>query len=161
MPTSIAERALAEIARRCSHVRKADSYQTDAGASVHRAARTLSALPAIVVWDNGEQIQNGSGNSDAYDVTLSVSVEVHVAASQACTGRELEAAKADAKRAILAGSKGVLGDDAGKIGTIAYLGSIANPREDGASSESIALNFAVRFREAYGNPYSDQLEKGR
>lgn len=164
MAAPLAERALCEIECRLKRIRAADGFATDAGRSVFRSRRRIDAnrCPAASVWDAGEQVTNGGGSSDAYDVVLRASVEVHVVADQDATGHVLELAKADVKRALLRGSKGALGDSpdrAGYIGTLAYTGCIANPREEGATTESVSMTFEVRYREGYGNPYGSQIEE--
>ncbi len=159
----ISERAICEIVRRLSRISTSDGFETAAGQRVFRARAALDreSLPAAVVWEDGEQVPNGSGASDAYDVTLTISVELHVLADQDDTGCQLGIAKADVKRAVLAKSKGALGDADGKIGAISYTGSRATPRQDGSQTESVTLTFAVAYREGYGNPYSAQLEAQR
>lgn len=164
MAKPLAERAICEVECRLKRIRAADGFSTDAGRSVFRARRRIDAsqCPAASIWDAGEQIANGGGSSDAYDVVLRLSVEIHAQADQDATGHVLELAKADVKRALLRGAKGLLADSpdrSGLIGTLAYTGCTANPREEGATTESVSLNFEARYREGYGNPYGSQIEE--
>lgn len=168
MPTALSERALCEIQRRCKSIRIAGEFETDAGLNVFRARRKIPVdrLPAVVVWDQGEQVTNGAGNHAAYTIALQVLVEIVVAADLDDTGHELEVAKADVKRAVLSGAAGALGDGPrgdknSKIGTIAYTGSVASPRDEGAESESVALTFTVTYLEGQGNPYGAQQENSQ
>lgn len=152
---SLCERALCEVERRLSEIARADAYSTDAGLRVLRARRQLAPveIPAVVVWDNGEQVDAGTGGGAHRSMTmrLAIEVEAHVCADQNSTGEQLERIKADVKRALCEGN-GALIDDIGAIGMLAYVGAQAQSRESGAESESVTLQFEASYKEAYGDP---------
>jgi hypothetical protein len=102
---SQSERALCEIERRMKRIRTDDGYHTNAGLNVFRARRKLDTLPAIVVWDSGEDPQ-GNNPTGAFDVSLNVSIEVHATVNQDDTGIVLEKLKADVKRAMYGDGNG-------------------------------------------------------
>lgn len=165
---SISERALCEIEKRLKGVREEDGYSSNAGLHVFRARRSLSTddLPALVIWDAGEQPTSSTTNGDlpsgtSVRILLTVNVEIAALASQKDTGFILEQLKADVKRALFGNGNvnGYLDDmesPAGKkvsIGELGYLGVQVFPREDGAVSESLTMKFGVRYVENIANPY--------
>lgn len=157
---SIAERALAEVARRLESITVANGYSTDAGLRVFRARRSISKtdLPCVVVWAGQEAIENGDGSHLAYSVVLSIIVDGHVMANQLTTGKTVEGLRADIKRAVLSDRSGALSDSVGNIGLLAILSSDGAPRDDGGESETVAVQFSASYREAHGNPFSSQQE---
>lgn len=152
--SSISERVMAEVVRRLGLISTASGYYTDAGASVHRARASfeVDALPAISVWDAGEQPINstGSGRSESMTLTLSIDIDAHAEADADETGEVLGLLKADVKKALLDRSGYADGD--GNLGLVAYVGGLAQPRPDGGSSEAYRVSIAVVIQEAFGNP---------
>jgi hypothetical protein len=155
---SQAERALCEIERRLKSVRVADGYHTDSGLHVSRSTQrtNLAYLPAIVIWDSGEDPRSKSGDlpSGSFNLDLKITVEVYAKANLDNTGEVLEQLKADVKRSIFGNgnSHGALGDSperSGKIGAIGYTGATAFPRAEGAASEGISMTFTVRYSEDF------------
>lgn len=151
MTDSLSERVLLEIERRANTIDTLDTFGCQL--TVLRARRSLgeSELPAVVIWEDGETVEGGSGSSASMTVTMQIAVEAHVAADQANTGISLSTAKALVKAAMCIGSGGIADDD-GQIGTLTYVSAEAVPRPDGAASEAIALRFIAKFKEAYGDP---------
>lgn len=159
---SLSQRALCEIERRLRRVRTADGYESDAGLSVFSSRRSIDPeqLPALVVWDNGETSASNPGGP--VRIAMTVLVEAHGPCDQADTGDVLQALKADVKRALLAKSNGALVDEESAprgFATIRYAGAQPSARDNGATSESIAMTFEVTYGEGCGNPYSDQKER--
>ncbi len=160
MTNSLAERSILEVVRRCGLILTASGYNTNIGANVLRAKRSVditnSAPNAVVVWDAGDTATRSDGSVDAYKVELTISVEVHTQVNQSNTGVLISAMKADVKRAVLSGSSGKLSDATGDIGKIAYAGSTQNPVESGSATEFMVVSFVASYVEAYGNPDSAQ-----
>lgn len=159
---SISERALCEIEKRLKGVREEDGFSSNAGLHVFRARRSLKPadLPALVVWDFGEQptssVTNGNLPSGVITIDLNVNVEIAALANQQDTGFILEQLKADVKRALFGDgfATGRLCDQRNKegdIGALGYSGVSVFPREDGAVSESLTMKFIVRYREKLGD----------
>ena len=103
--SSISERVMAEVVRRLGLISTASGYYTDAGASVHRARASfeVDALPAISVWDAGEQPINstGSGRSESMTLTLSIDIDAHAEADADETGEQSALAVAEKLRAAI------------------------------------------------------------
>lgn len=158
MTASLAERALCVIESRLKSIRTEDGYSTDAGLNVFRARRKLADadLPAAVLWDVGDSLNNSTPGSSRDLIDLQAHVEVHAPANQDDTGRTLEAIKADVKRAIRPQGNDCLKDDLGQIGALRYDGAQVFEREDGAASESITLRFIVALVEKIGDPTSSK-----
>ena len=156
MSKSLAERALCEVQRRLKGIRPEDGYATSAGLKIFRARQTLAVadLPAAVIWDAGETVPDPGMSRDV--ISMQVNVEIHVQADLDDTGENLEAAKADVKRAIRALKSDVLSDKQGTIGVLKYDGAIAFARKDGAVSESITIKFLALITEVIGDPYSSK-----
>jgi hypothetical protein len=150
--TTLAERVLADVERRLAQI---PTSACGASLRVLRARRSLSdsELPALVVWDDGEQVApgTGAGNATSMTITLAVTVEAHVPANQADTGRALERAKAAVKRALCT-SGGAIRDADGAIGVLAYTGADPSARADGMASEAVSLRFEATYKEAFGDP---------
>lgn len=150
--TPLSERVLAEVERRLSTV-PADDF--GCRWNVFRARRSLTDadLPAFVVWDDGESVEEatGGGAHASMSVTLRLSVETHVPANAHTTGRRLGLAKAATKTALCV-DKGRIADADGAVGVLVYTGADTNARNDGATSEAAALHFIAIYKEAYGDP---------
>jgi len=153
MTDSLSERVLLEIERRANQIDVSDADLGCSSLTVLRARRSLgeSELPAVVIWEDGETVDSGSGSSASMTVSLQVTVEAHVVANSETTGISLSTVKALVKAALCIGN-GAIGDDDGAIGTLTYVSAEAVPRPDGAASEAIALRFTAKFKEAYGDP---------
>lgn len=160
MTDSLCERALKEVAARCELILIASGYNTDLGANVLRARRTVelkaSEPTAVVVWDAGDSATQLNGRTSAGTVEQLINVEVHTKVNQDNTGILISAMKADVKRAVMSVSSGSLLDEDGEIGGIAYVGSTPAPVEAGTATEYMTISFAVTLKEAYGNPNSSQ-----
>jgi hypothetical protein len=157
MTVSLSERALCVIASRLRAIRTDDGYSTNAGLNVLRARRKVNAdeCPAAVVWDLGETVngESGASGNGAMNIVMSVNVEAHAAANAEDTGEVLERVKADVKRAVMSASmNGGIEDDAGQIGVLTYKGAACFAREDGATTESITVQFSISITERYGDP---------
>lgn len=158
----ISERVMAWVEGRLALITKASGFETDIGLHVSRARRTFdpSELPAVTVFETAEAPTGGSATDDNASMSIrhGFSVIAHVIADQDDTGRLLGGARADIKRALLssddAGVSGVH-DQHGEIGPIFYLGSDAEPRQDGADLESVNVRFAVPYKEGFGDPFHD------
>ncbi len=155
MSPSLSERAIRAIVALLRTITIENGYETDAGKHVFRARRSIAEneLPAIDVWEDGEQPDDGSGQSRSFVTSLSLSIEGHVKADHADTGVMLGSVKADIKKAILLWSG--IRDLNGTLGPLIYLRSEAEPRRDGASSEAVVVKVQINYAEAYGNPYSN------
>lgn len=153
MSQPLAERALCVIEGRLAGIAAWDGYATDAGLRVLRSIRTLdeSDLPCVVLWDDGEDVEDASGNTASMKTTLRFSVEGHIPANQPDTGCRLGMLRADVKRALLR-DRGAVADARGAIGVLTYTGSDSQSRNDGAASEAVALHFMLTYKEAYGDP---------
>ncbi|MDN5924460.1 MAG: hypothetical protein L0H70_05615 [Xanthomonadales bacterium] len=153
MIDTLAERVLCIVASRLADIARMDYYATDAGLRVLRARRTLDVaeLPALVLWDDGEQAADAAGSNQSMAITLNLTVDAHVTADQDCTGAMLERIRADVKRACLI-DRGALADQRGAIGVLTYTGTDTQARSDGACSESVAVHFIANYKEAYGDP---------
>lgn len=166
MPTPLVERALAEIARRLATVLTTGGYNTDGGAHVFRAQRTMDIgdLPGFVVWKQSEQDPSpDSDGSDKAGIVVTISVECHVRAGQDETGEAIELLVADAKQAVLRDCEFGLNDaqpktKAGKLGPIRKIGVTTSQRETGSTSEAQSIEFAVTLIEGVGNPYGPTTE---
>jgi hypothetical protein len=149
-PLPRTERALRAIVERLKTISTAgELYHTDAGASVHRARRSFKPgeLPAISVFEVSET--TGEGTSTTVLIDFGVAIDVHVKAEQAYTGEQLALAKADIKQAL--GSWKCQDADSA-LGEIVYRGATAGSRQDGASTESVSLQYSVKLKEARADP---------
>lgn len=152
MADPISERVLAEMERRANTIPMVPACGR---VRVFRARRSLSEseLPAVVIWEDGEEAGPGtaSGNTASIMLSLRFTAEAHVAADKATTGRALSTMKASVKTALCIGN-GAISDSIGEIGVLTYTGADVIARTDGANSEAIALHFTTTFKEAYGDP---------
>lgn len=150
---SLSERIIDVLLCRLRGIRQADGYRTDAGLRVFHARRTVDDLPAIVLWDDGENPAAATGDTLSFLNALTLTIEGHVACDQDDTGTALQTIKADVKKAVMQ-LRGAVMDDAGAIGALALQAIKTAPRADGDTSESVQLSFVVNFKEGYGNPYA-------
>lgn len=156
----LSERVMDWVEARLQGITTANGFETNIGLNVSRARRTFdkAALPAVTIFETAAPPSDGaaSESSASYTVAQSFVVIAHVIAEQATTGRKLGLARADIKRALMQpddeGRYGISDVD-GKIGALAFAGSDANPRQDGAVSESCAVSFVAIYQEGYGDPY--------
>lgn len=151
----ISERIILAIIAQLGTILKSNNYETDAGLNILRSVKTIDSTPAIIVWDLGEKTSEGAGNHRSMTMELSVAIDCHVAADLDETGVNLELVKADVKKSLMSWAfSGGIRDNDGRIGPLIYQSAQTSAREDGSSTESVALQFSVVFKEAYGNPYS-------
>jgi len=147
---SIAERILCVIEKRLRRIREVDDFNTDAGLNVFRSRRTLALeeLPALVIWDAGENPTEPLPCADC-DQELSINIEAHAPCNQDETGMVLEQIKADVKHALFHGNPNGAIEDFKKlkIAAFGYRGCVTFPREEGANSESITLRFLAKYKE--------------
>lgn len=156
---SISERVIDAVIARLEKVKQANDYRTDAGIRVFYARRTISEadLPCFVVWDGGENVTNGGG-SGPMTMKLTVNVDAHCMADQGDTGAALQMLKADAKRALLLNSGGIVDDDSNGRGfaELEYNQAQTDARRDGNASESVSLTLTANYKENYGDPYASR-----
>jgi hypothetical protein len=125
-----------------------------------KRAIDVDDLKAVVVFEGdeaAESTQEGApadGRTRSIKVRLDVNIEAHVPATHATAGAALATAKADIKKAVLKYEEQTLKDADGDIGPIAYLGSTALPKPDGANSEAVLLRFQVAYAEGFGDPFN-------
>lgn len=146
------ERVLRDIEARLCRIRRADGYFTDLGNQVLREEVSIDEdrLPAVSVWDGGEDV--GQNQGKGYALTLRVVVEANVRAARTCTGTDLQLIKADIKRALLGDTGEGLRDELGKLGELFYTGAVRITREAGASMTGMQLSFEARMHEQRGAP---------
>jgi hypothetical protein len=149
--TPPSERVLQVIECRLQRIRRADGYHTDLGNSVLRERITLDEdqLPAIVVWENGEQ-QPGT-SAKAYVVAMAVEVEASLLAEPLDAATQIQLAKADIKRALISGPTQALADAHGKLGELIYTGARRSNRIEGGSTLGLVMSFEARFIEERGS----------
>jgi hypothetical protein len=159
MSQPISEAVFEAIITQLKTIRPENGYRTDAGRYVFRARDAInsSELPAIVVWDAGEEPQGGTGDGSSYSMTInqSIDIEIQVPAEQADTGYMIGAGKADVKQCLLswAPSGGIREVCQGsKIAVLAYEGAEALPRPAGADAEIVSLRFVATYQEGFGDP---------
>jgi len=161
MPLPISERSINKIISALSQITIANGYQTNAGENVFRSIRTIDqeCLPAINVWEDGEEAEKADGSNTSMVITLTLSIDGHVKINQSDTGKVIGLLKSDIKKAILKNvvdNERSLMDEEGKIGIVIYSRTDSSARQDGAATEAVSVKFNIRFTEKYGDPYSNK-----
>lgn len=147
---TIAKQNIDAIKTRLQAILVAGGFNTNAGAQVYVGRRSFDendTLPAVTVFDNGEQSEEIGSKRVRNE--LVVSVEGFAAPS----GDSLTATSdlvGDIKKAVLL-------DDVSLGGLAQYLGYrgySAQPPRDGGTISSVLVNFSVVYDERYGDPYT-------
>lgn len=152
---SRSERVFSALLERLQLISTARGYFTNAGSNVHRARGNLGLadLPAVVVWDDGEEPQGDTGKGSHTSMTLlqRIAVDIHAEADTTDTGRIIGLIKADVKRACL-DARGLRDSSGTNLGVITYLGAVPLARPDGGISEAARVTLGIILKEAFGDP---------
>lgn len=145
----ISERAFAAIVELLRGITPANDHYLKP--TIYRSRRTIGqdCVPAVNVWDGGEEATDTGGRS--IDIVQSVTVEIHATRDADDTGEQLGMLKADVKRALLRNRR--FEDDQDSIGALSYAGTTppANP-DPGAETEWLEMRFTVTYKEGRGDP---------
>lgn len=144
------------IVERLSDIRTAEGYETDAGLNVFRGRKAVPELPAIVLFELEDLVEDqaadGSGHPAGVAVNAGLLLPFDIQALAACepaqhmtTGHALVA---DIKRAVFGGDM--------RWGGLAthtrYIGRSIEPRTDGDTTVSVLVQIRVGIVEDLARP---------